>query len=452
MTLLTDDPEEALADLRRLQHLQTLEAIRTLPDRPDLLDHQTPPDQPWDFWLLEAGRGAGKTEACARYFNDTMMRNSGWRGRIIAPTLGDAVEACVDGPSGILTINPTVRWRPSLAGGSRLDWPNGSKALVLGTPTPREVERLRASGNRHIDWWEELAANSQLADAWPQADFGLRLGAHPHKIGSTSPRATPAYRRVRGAADHISRATIADNPYTNEAWRRKLVAYYEGTRLGRQELLGELLSTVDGALWSYELVDLGRVDEAPAAVETVVGVDPSKSSAETSDWTGIIVAQKASNGHGYVVDDASTHEGPSGWARAALAAHDRWDANRIVYESNVGGEMIPEVIKAECERTGRPEPVMRPAHSWHSKRARAEPVAALYGDPHHLGESIPRVHHVGSHPKLEDEMTAWAPDTGQASPDRMDALVFAVTDLLLGEEPAWAGKVNVPSGSLSDVI
>lgn len=214
--------------------------------RPKLEPHQIPPAGRWPLWLLEGGRGCGKTEACSRYFAAYMRTHPGARGRIIAPTFGDAVEACVTGPSGLLSVDPEIRWIPSSPGGSKVTWPNGSEALVLGTPKPSDVDRLRAGGNRHIDWWEEMAANAQLSDAWDQAAFGLRLGDRPHAIASTTPRSTAAYRRIRALSGTVfTRATLFDNPHNPREWVEMMRDRYEGTRIGRQELSGELLTEAE---------------------------------------------------------------------------------------------------------------------------------------------------------------------------------------------------------------
>ena len=240
------DPFEIAADI--------LDPPAWTPDRAPLEPHQLPPAGAWSLWLLEGGRGCGKTEACARYFAAYMRRNPGHRGRIIAPTFADAAEACVTGASGLQSIDPEIRWLPSAPGGSKVIWPNGSEALVLGTPFPRDVDRLRAGGNRHIDWWEEMAANAQLGDAWDQAAFGLRLGPHPHSIASTTPRTTPDYRRIR-ALDGVTRthASLFDNPHLSREFVDQMRSRYEGTRLGRQELGGELIEDVEGALWTHEM-------------------------------------------------------------------------------------------------------------------------------------------------------------------------------------------------------
>lgn len=238
-------------------------------DRAPLEPHQIPPTGDWSLWLLEGGRGSGKTEACARYFAAYMRTHPGARGRIIAPTFGDAAEACVSGPSGLLSMDPDIRWVPSDPGGSKVFWPNGSQALVLGTHTPRDVDRLRAGGNRHLDWWEEMAANAQLADAWDQAALGLRLGSHPHSIASTTPRSTGAYRRIRATRGTVfTRGTLFDNPHNPTEWVEAMRDRYDGTRIGKQELDGLLLTESEpDAVISLSAVAEARARTVPVDLE-----------------------------------------------------------------------------------------------------------------------------------------------------------------------------------------
>lgn len=397
-------------------------------DRPPLLPHQIPPQQPWDLWLLLGGRGSGKTEACARYYTTWMRAHPGARGRIIAPTFGDAVESCITGPSGLQTIDPEVTWHATDPGGAKVRWPNGSEALVFGTPTPRDVNRFRAGGNRHIDWWEEIAANPMLAatgdnNAWDQAQLGLRLGDHPHTIASTTPRNV---KKLRGLIDDdstvVTRATLHDNPHTAPEWRAKMEAAYAGTRLGRQEIGGELLDDVEGALWTMGLLDRCRVDALPDLWKVVVAVDPAVTSGDSADDTGIIVVGAGVDGHCYLLADRTCHLPPAGWAKRAVAAYDEFEADEIVGEVNNGGDLVERNLQVERARAP-----FRSVHASRGKRMRAEPVASLYGDPEDLESSRPRVHH----PRgvdlelLEDQMTTWTPESGE-SPDRLDALVWAV--------------------------
>lgn len=421
-TALAPDPFDVAADV--------LDPPAWEPEgRPALEPHQVPPEGPWDLWLLEAGRGAGKTEACSRFFARYMRDNPGHRGRIIAPTFGDAVESCVQGPSGLLAMDPEIRWLPAAPGGAKLEWPNGSEALVLGTPFPKDVDRLRAGGNRHIDWWEEAAANPQLRKARDQADLGLRMGEHPIAIASSTPRTTPDYKEFR-SEEGVARthATMLDNPHNPKEWVERMVRRYEGTRLGRQELRGELIEDVEGALWSRRVVEASRVESHPDLVAVVVSVDPAASSKSDADDTGVMVVGLGADGHAYVLADRTCHLPPEGWGKRVCRAFDEFDADRVVPEVNNGGEMVESVI-----RTQDPDVPVKPVSASRGKATRAEPVAALFGAP---PKREPRVHLVGGFPELEDQLCTWVPGESD-SPDRLDALVWAVTDLMLGKQGSW---------------
>jgi phage terminase large subunit-like protein len=401
--------------------------------RAPLEEYQRAPEGMWNLWLLEAGRGAGKTEACARYFARYMRLHPGARGRIIAPTLGDAVEACIIGPSGLEAMDPTIKLLKSDIGGTKVLWPNGSEALVIGTPTPRDVNRLRAGGNRELDWWEEAAANPQLKDAWDQAAFGLRLADHtrPHAIASTTPRNTTPYRAIRGLPDTVfTKASLFDNPHNPKAWVEMMRRKYEGTRLGRQELRGELLDDVEGALWSRTILDAARVPREkkflPDMQRLVVAIDPAGSSASEAADTGIIVVGEGVDGFGWILDDRTCHLSPDGWGTRAVRSYKKWRADRIVGEVNFGGEMVEHVISTIDRRV--PFKAVRASRG---KAIRAEPVATLFGD----GKKRPtQIKMWGAFPELEDQLCTWVPGEGDPSPDRYDAMVWGVTDLFLEEE------------------
>lgn len=364
-----------------------------------------------------------------------MRRHPGHRGRIIGPTLGDVVESCVVGPSGLQAMDPEIRFLASAPGGAKVVWPNGSEALLIGTPTPRDVDRLRAAGNRHIDWWEEAAANPQLQAAWAQAEFGLRLGDHPHSICSTTPRNTAAYRELLALEGVVlTRGTIHDNPHLPSVQKARLEKRYAGTRLGRQELDGELIEDVDGALWTMAMCEAAyraRPTELPDMVRVVVAIDPAGSSGDGADDTGIVVVGRDADGWGYVLADRTCHATPHGWASAAVKAYDEFGADRIVAEVNHGGEMVAHTV-----RTVRPAIPFKAVHASRGKAIRAEPIAALYEQA--------RIRHAGPFPALVDQLTTWVPgDTSAKSPDRLDALVWGLTELGLSQS-AGVRKVKGP--------
>jgi phage terminase large subunit-like protein len=282
-----------------------------------------------------------------------------------------------------------------------------------------------------------MAANAQLhttkataQSAWDQAQLGLRLGDHPHSIASTTPRATNAYKYIRSLPDvAFTHATLFDNPHNPKEWIDMMRIRYEGTRLGRQELRGELLDDVEGALWAYSTLEACRVTECPDLAVCIVAIDPAATSKITSDDTGMIVAGKGTDGEGYVLADRTCHLSPEGWGQRAVRAYKHYDCDRIVAESNNGGEMVEHVIKSIDDKI----PV-KLVHASRGKQTRAEPVSALFGAP---PKRQPRVHLVGGFPELEDQLCTWVPGE-EDSPDRLDALVWAITDLMLGNGPgSW---------------
>ena len=398
------------------------------PGRPPLLPHQIPPSGEWLVWVLFGGRGAGKTEGGSDHFDTFMVEHAGARGRIIGPTLGDVFEACIDGPSGLRSVNPSIRVQPSAPGGSKVTWPNGSEAVLLGTHSPADVERLRATGNRDIDWWEEAAANRNLAAAWDQAAFGLRTGPWPHSILTTTPRNVKKLRELLAAKGTVvTRGTINDNPYLNESVKASLVEQYRGTRIGRQELDGELLTDVPGALWTWAMIEQARLslpDPLPDMQRVVVAIDPAVTASPDSDETGIVVVGKGVDGRGYVLADYSCRLSPDGWARRAVWAFDQHGADRIVAETNNGGDLVETVLRSV--RRGVPFTKLTASRG---KAIRAEPVAALYEQQ--------RIAHADGLEELEAQLTEWSPEEG-VSPDRLDALVWGITNLgLFAPERAW---------------
>jgi phage terminase large subunit-like protein len=401
----------------------------------------------WLYFILAGGRGTGKTDAGAHAFDLYMRSHPGHRGRIIAPTIGDAREACVVGPSGIKAHNPDVRWNSNEG---TLYWPNGSRARIFGAYTQEDVERLRAGGNSHLDWYEELAAWPRLDDAWNQARFGLRLGLRPRTVVTTTPKPRKRWRWLIGKPQEglpdcppiiLRHGTTDDNPYLSEEVRRDLYAVYEGTRLGRQELYGEDVDDVEGALWKQALIDEDRItpnelrrrldDGELRLVRVVAAVDPPGGRTEA----GIVVAAKGSDRRGYVLEDVSLRGGPDLWVPALLAAYDRNDADKIVAEINFGGDMVPNAILANGNRNV-PVKVIRASRG---KAVRAEPVSMLY-ERH-------RVAHVGAFPKLEGEQTTWVPDEGMESPNRMDALVWGLTELFDLYDDKEKRKPRMPKGA-----
>jgi phage terminase large subunit-like protein len=379
---------------------------------------QLPPPGDWRVWLVMAGRGFGKTRTGAEWVRERIKRFP--LVNIIGATADDARDVMVQGESGILAVCPESE-RPVYRKSERtLLWPNGAQTLIF---TADEPERLR--GKQHMGLWADELAAWRRPEAWDQAMLGLRLGDDPRAIVTTTPRPTQLIRRlVDDVQVHVTRGSTYDN-VANLApqFVEQIVKRYEGTRLGRQELNAELLLDVPGALWTLAMFDERRA--APDLKRVVVAIDPAASSNEDSDETGIVVAGEGVDGDWYVLADRSGIFTPNEWAKRAVAAYDEFAADRIVAEVNNGGEMVGATLKTV--RKGVPYTTV---HASRGKAIRAEPIASLYTDR--------RVWHTEPFDRLEDQLVNWTPESGK-SPDRLDALVWALTELTEGkrEHAGW---------------
>jgi phage terminase large subunit-like protein len=390
--------------------------------------HQIPPPGDWDVWLLLGGRGAGKTDAASAATNAHVTGPpclpgvpGGHRVAIVAPTLGDASESCVNGPSGLRKHNPAVRL-VSRMGGTFVVWPGGAEARLFGAYGPEDVERLRAGGNRCFAWMEELAAWPKLDDCYDHLNFGLRLGPHPRAVASTTPKPRTLIKALVADPAHVAvtRATTADNPYLAERVRARYYERYGGTRLGRQELGGELIDEVEGALWRYAMIV--RAPAPADLVRVVVAVDPSGGSDPENDEQGIVACGLGADGRGYVLADRSCRLSPDGWGRRAVQAYLDYAADSICAEANFGGDMVQAVIRTAASAMGVTGVTYKAVHASRGKAVRAQPVAALYEQG--------RVSHCDVYPELEDELTQWTPESGR-SPNRLDSLVWALSELMV---------------------
>lgn len=379
-------------------------------------EDQIAPPGTWTTWMMLAGRGAGKTRAGAEWVREQVASGAG-RVALVAPTAADARDTMVEGATGLLSVYPPgerPRYEP---GNRRIVWPGGAIATLFSAEEP---DRLR--GPQHeVAWCDELAAWRRLDDAWDNLMMGLRIGRSRCCV-TTTPRPTPLVRALlaRDGADvAVTRvSTYANLSNLSAAFRDQIISHYEGTRLGRQELDAEMLEDVPGALWSRDMIEAQRASSVPALKRIVVGVDPAASNTDTSDHTGIIVAGIDHAGQGYVLEDRSLKASPDGWAREAVNAYTRWRADRIVAEKNQGGDMVASTLRTVDRRAA-----VKLVSASRGKRTRAEPVAALYEQG--------KVFHAGRLDNLEDEMCSY--DGGGDSPDRLDAAVWALTDLLLSQ-------------------
>jgi len=417
----------------RAASLHLLPADHDEPLGPDWapLPHQQAPDGDWDAWLLLGGRGSGKTAAAARYTHEHVMGPAclpnlpgGHRIAIIAPTFGDAVEACVNGPSGLRAHEPAVRVVQTF-GGTFVRWPSGAEAKLFGAYTPEDVERLRAGGNRCFAYLEELAAWRFLDQCYDHLQLGLRLGEHPRLVAATTPKPRALLKRlIADARTAVTHATTYDNPHLSERVRARYVERYGGTALGRQELQGLLVDEVEGALWHARMFD-ARSPAPPDLARVVVAVDPSGGASPDADEQGIIAAGLGADGRGYVLADRSCRLSPDGWGRRAVQAALDYAAEAIVVERNYGGDMARDVVLGAARALGATIAVKMVTAS-RGKRLRAEPIAALYEQG--------RVTHCDAFDELEAQMCSWTPESG-TSPDRLDALVWCLTELMVKEPP-----------------
>lgn len=366
-----------------------------------------------------AGRGFGKTRLGAEDAAWYGLCNPGHQIAIIAPTYNDVRGTCFEGVSGLLACVPQECIEDYNRTRQELRLTNGALFRGFSADTP---DRMRGP-QFHRAWADELAAWT-YEDAWDQLMFGLRLGQDPRVVVTTTPRPTPMVRKIAKARDtHITRGSTFDNaanlaPTALAALREK----YEGTRLGRQELFAEILDDVPGALWTRDRIIYG---DLPADLtRVVVAVDPSGASGnEDGDSIGIVVAARGVDGRAYVIEDATCDLGPAGWGRRAVERYHAHKGDVIVAERNFGGEMVASVIRTADKRAN-----VKLVTASRGKSIRAEPIAALYEQG--------RVTHAPGMDLLEDQMMQMTLTgyVGQGSPDRVDALVWALTELMLGEQ------------------
>lgn len=387
---------------------------------------QLPPQGDWQNWLIMAGRGFGKTRAGAEWVRSVAEVDPSARIALVGASLAEARAVMVEGDSGLLAVGPTAR-RPRFEASKRLlTWPNGAQATLFSAAEP---ETLRGPQHSHA-WCDEIAkwdmSGERAMTAWDNLLLGMRLGNRPRVLATTTPRPVPLMQRLlageAGGETAATRGTTYDNAANLPAqFIRAIRREFGGTALGRQELDGEMLVDIDGALWNRSLIEQRRDAAGQECTRVVIGVDPPAST--KGDACGIVVAGLREDGVALVLADCTRERAsPENWARAVAQAADAWDADRIVAEANQGGAMVESVLRA-AERS---LPISL-VHARKGKSARAEPVAALY--------EAGRVRHCGLFAKLEDQlcgMMAGGEYHGPGrSPDRADALVWALTELML---------------------
>ena len=373
----------------------------------------TPPGD-WTVWVLLAGRGFGKTRTGAEWVRENVVEGGARHVALVGPTAADVRDTMIEGESGLLSVFPEAerpKYEPSKR---RVTFHNGATATAFSADEP---DRLRGP-NHDLAWADELAA-WRYPEAWDMLSFGLRIGKRPRVVVTTTPRPLPIIKTLLARPDAVVTrgSTFENRSNLASAFLTEIVARYEGTRLGRQELHAEILDDVLGALWSREMLEDARVIRVPDLTRIVVAIDPAISSNPNSAETGIVAAGVGTDGHGYVLEDRSLRASPNDWATEAVTLFHRLKADRIVAEANQGGDMVRHTL--DTVERGIP---VRLVHASRGKRVRAEPVAALY-EQH-------RIHHVGMFGPLEDQLCSWVPGESE-SPDRLDALVWALTELMV---------------------
>ena len=383
-------------------------------------DGQSPPEGDWRVWLIRAGRGFGKTRAGAEWVAAIARTHPKAHIALVAATFDDARRVMIEGPSGLLAVTAHDGPAEWIEGKGRFVFPSGATAHVYSAGAP---DGLR--GPEHdAAWCDELAKWRYGEAAWDNLRMSLRVGNAPRVVVTTTPKPVPLMRRVMALPGCVeTRGRTQDNMWLTPGIAADMEATYGGTRFGRQELDGELLEDHEGALWTRAMIDAALYEnEVPAFRRVVVAVDPPASA--DGDACGIICVALGEDGLAYVLEDASiAGVSPSGWAAEVAACAARWGADRVVAETNQGGDMVTHVLRGAD--AGLP---VKKVHASRGKLARAEPVAALYEQG--------KVRHAGRFAKLEDELCGLVvggvyQGPGR-SPDRADALVWGLTELMLG--------------------
>jgi len=400
------------------------------------MDHQLPPEGDWRAWVILGGRGAGKTRAGAEWVRSKVEgarpldKGACKRIALVGETIDQVRDVMIFGESGILACSPPDRRPVWQATRKQLLWPNGATAQAFSAHDPESLRGPQFDGA----WVDELAKWKKARETWDMLQFGMRLGDDPRICVTTTPRNVGVLKEVlerdstatTNAATEVNRANLA------ESFLDEVRARYAGTRLGRQELDGILIDEAEDALWSSEAVDASRVEDLPKFDRIVVAIDPPVTGKSSSDECGIVVAGACTQGpvpdwHAVVLADATVSAAsPTAWASAAITAMETYGADQLVAEVNQGGDLVEQVI-----RQIDPLLPIKTVHASRGKIARAEPVAALYEQG--------RVRHVKGLDILEDQMFAMTAQgyEGKGSPDRVDALVWALTELIIVPAAKW---------------
>ena len=383
---------------------------------------QLQPPGNWSGWVVLAGRGAGKTRQGSEWVRAMVESGRMTRIALVAETAADCRDVLVEGESGILSVSPPWNRPVYESSKRRLTWPNGAIATLYNGTEPDQLRGPQHDGG----WLDELAKYRYAQETMDMFLFGLRLGSDPRYLVTTTPRPIKLIKEMmKDPYIVVTRGSSIENiANLSPTYKRNVIDKYAGTRLGRQEIDAEILTDTPGALWTLDLLDLHRVSSPPELTRIVVAIDPAAKSGVENAESGIVVAGVASDGRAYVLQDLSLSGSPDQVMKAAVAAYHEHKADRVVAEVNNGGDWIESVIRKVDTGVS-----YKGIHASRGKMVRAEPVSALYEQG--------RVSHIGAMPALEDQMIEYTGDRSEKSPDRMDALVWALTELMLGAKEAY---------------
>ena len=384
---------------------------------------QIPPPGDWDTWLILAGRGFGKTRTGAEWVRAQVENKQATRIALVARALDEAQSVMIEGESGILNISSHWNMPAYEPSKRKLTWPNGAHALVFSSHEPDQLRGPQFDAA----WCDELASWQYPEQTWDNLNFALRLGRRPRCVVTTTPKSIELVRSLPNSPGvHVTRGSTYDNQDNlAPSFFSGIIERYDGTRLGQQEIHAELIDEDEDALWKREWIEEARLSSHPPVARIVVAIDPAMSARPNSSETGIVVVgADMHRQHAYVLADESGRLTPNGWALRAVHLFDKFSATRIIAEDNAGGDLVKNTLKTAVPRTMPYKGIK----ARRGKYIRAEPVAALYEQG--------RVHHVGRFPDLEDQMCTWTPESGPSHAlDRADALVHAITELMIERNP-----------------
>lgn len=402
-------------------------------------DKQLTPPGNWSTWVIRAGRGFGKTRTGAEWVIEKAQEYPGCHIALVGRTVADVRSVMVNGMSGIMAISPPWFMPTYVPSKRQLVWPNGSHASTYSADSPDQMR-----GPQHSFAWADEKAAWQYEDAWDQLMFGLRIepapGVEPQCVVTTTPRNTKAMKALLKEPNTIvTKGSTYDNrDNLSKRFIHEIDRKYKGTRIGKQEIEGEIVDDIDGALWKRDWIENNRVRSLPELKRIVVAIDPPGSSNATSEdpaEAGIIVAGIGTDNHGYVLADYSLVGTPNEWANEALTAYELFKADCVIGEVNYGGEMVNSVISNAAKEHNIKHVPFKAVRASRGKQIRAEPISTCYQQN--------LVHHVGVFSDTEDQMCNWVP--GEKSPDRLDAAVWALTELMVtGGEVSY---FKAPRGS-----